>query len=68
MVSITHAYVIVDGNDDILLSTMASNKSAAWQGFMERANYRVIYKNVADAKRCGFKCVRVNIRTEEYRR
>lgn len=68
MVSITTGYVIVDEKDDILLGTLASNRAASWDAFMMRCNYRVAFVDRKRAQAHGFKCVRVEIKTEEYTR
>lgn len=68
MITQSDCYVIVNERDEILLSTAASNQQAAWENFMEKANYRCIYPSREAAKRRGFRCVRASIQSEHYNR
>jgi hypothetical protein len=63
MISETHAYVIVDEWDTIWLETLASNRRRAWG---KMAVVCLIPK--PDLVKRGFKCVRVEIKTEDHKR
>jgi hypothetical protein len=66
MVSIDYGYIIVDKSDNMYWFTLATNKKDSWVKFME--SYHVIYADREAAKRGGYKCVRVELQTEEYSR
>lgn len=63
MISITDAYIIVDGQDEMWLESLAPSRRKAWQRL---GNVCAVPK--AELIERGFKSVRVTLRTEEYKR
>ena len=66
MISITGGYVIVDGKDDILLGTLATNRRDSWKLLVD--NLRLFGINRRGLMIRGYKCVRVEVRTAKYER
>jgi hypothetical protein len=66
MISNDYGYVIVDERDAILLCSLAPNRHACWQRFLKE--WKAIGRTKKEYQKMGFKCVRVDLQTEEYKR
>jgi hypothetical protein len=66
MTSTAKGYVVVDGKDDILLGTFAFNRRDSWKQLTD--SLRLFGVNRRGLMVRGYKCVRVELRTEDYQR
>lgn len=66
MISIDYGYIIVDQSDLLLHFTFASNRHDCWQKLFTAWKSFGFGKNFYIKR--GYKCVRVEMRTEDYKR